>query len=122
MAFGGCGGGWGQANVRISSGMAIAYTVIASLPSRELREQYVGWLIGGHTAEVIKGGAISAVVLRVDHESAGAWVAEARYTFASRAALETYLRDFAPGLRADGLRRFGPESGVTFRRSVGEVA
>ncbi|MGH7132283.1 MAG: DUF4286 family protein [Phycisphaerales bacterium] len=102
--------------------MAIAYTVVASLPSRELREQYIGWLTDGHTAEVIKGGATSAVVLRVDHEESGAWVAEARYTFASRAALETYLRDFAPGLRADGLRRFGPDSGVTFRRSVGEIA
>ena len=111
-----------EPKVRISFGMAIAYTVVASLPSRELREQYIGWLTGGHTAEVIKGGADSAVVLRVDHEESGAWVAEARYTFASRAALETYLRDYAPGLRADGLRRFGPDSGVTFRRSVGEIA
>ena len=35
--------------------------------------------------------------------------------------VEAYLRDHAPALRADGLKHFPPESGVTFERRTGEL-
>jgi hypothetical protein len=44
-----------------------------------------------------------------------------RYHFPSREAFAAYERDHAPRLRADGLRRFPPERGVSYRRSVGVV-
>ena len=40
-----------------------------------------------------------------------------RYQFSDLAALETYQREHAPRLRADGLQRFG-EEGVRIRRRV----
>ena len=43
------------------------------------------------------------------------------YTFPSREAFDGYLRDHAPRLRSEGLARFGPQSGVTFRRQIGTI-
>jgi hypothetical protein len=42
--------------------------------------------------------------------------------FPSRKAFDTYLRDHAPALRADSLKHFPPESGITFERQVAEIA
>jgi hypothetical protein len=47
---------------------------------------------------------------------------ETQYVFPSRKAFDTYVRDHAPALRADGLKHFPPESGVTYERQVAEVA
>ena len=49
-------------------------------------------------------------------------VVETQYVFPSRKAFDTYVRDHAPALRADGLKHFPPESGVTYERQVAEVA
>lgn len=120
----------------------VAYTVIASLPSAEVADEYVYWLLNGHIQAVLgaartaagpsTAGPLRAEVIRLDAQptgsaagtspTAGAAQIEVRYTFPSRGVLEIYLRDHAPGLRADGLARFGPERGVVFRRTIGELA
>ena len=61
-------------------------------------------------------GAVSAEV--VEHDGGGF---EARYTFASREAFAAYERDHAPRLRAEGLALFGPDKGVSYRRTLGTV-
>ena len=49
-------------------------------------------------------------------------IVETQYVFPSRKAYDTYIRDHAPALRADGVKHFPPESGVTSERSVAEIA
>lgn len=102
--------------------MTIAYTVIATLPDEDARGRYLAWILGGHAQAVVRGGALGARVLRLDAQPGEAGVkVEVRYEFASREALERYVRDVAPGLRAEGLAMFPPESGVRFDRRVGEI-
>lgn len=98
----------------------LAYTVTAELPSREVRDAYLTWLAEGHVEAVIEGGAISGSIVRID-DPAEPFRVETRYLFAGRDDLDTYVRDHAPALRADGLARFGPETGVRFVRTIGEV-
>lgn len=49
-------------------------------------------------------------------------VVETQYVFPSRKAFDDYVRDHAPALRADGLKHFPPESGLTYSRQVAEIA
>lgn len=101
---------------------AIAYTVRATLPDDAAADRYISWLEDGHIDAVIKGGAHSAMIVRLDREGPGDRPrVEVRYIFSTRAAFEGYVREHAPALRADGLKHFGPESGVAFERSTGEV-
>lgn len=92
----------------------VRYDVTARLTSPEVREEYVAWL-RGHVREVIGAGALRTSVLVMDEHLE----VTASYTFAGRGALERYLEEHAPRLRADGLARFGGRA--TMRRSVGEV-
>lgn len=101
----------------------ILYTVRASCPNLQIRGRFLSWLTPNHVAEVMKGGASAVRIVLPDREGeAAAAVVETQYVFPSRKALETYLRDHAPALRADGLKHFPPESGVTFSRQIAEVA
>jgi hypothetical protein len=99
---------------------AIAYSVTAELPDEPTRERYIQWLESGHVRGVVEAGALSGEVIRIDEPGEPRRVVT-RYIFADRSRLEVYLRDHAPALRADGLARFGPETGVAFSRSVGEL-
>jgi hypothetical protein len=96
------------------------YMVTATLPDEDTRDRYVEWLGEGHLDQVIRGGATTARLVRVDEPSAPLEVASV-YTFASREAFDLYVRNHAPRLRAEGLARFGPETGVAFRRQVGTI-
>ena len=98
----------------------IAYTVYATLPDQGAAAEYVAWLLAGHTDAVIAGGAASAQVIRIVDPATPVQV-ETRYLFSTRADFDRYVRETAPGLRAEGLARFGPASGVSFRRTVGVV-
>jgi hypothetical protein len=98
----------------------LAYTVIATLPSEAAAAEYAAWLRDGHLDAVIAGGARSAQVVRIVEPPEPVEI-EVRYLFESRAAFDRYVRETAPRLRAEGLARFGPASGVSFRRTVGEV-
>lgn len=98
----------------------IAYTVTAELPNADLRREYIAWLGSGHLDDVIDAGALSGSIVRID-DPAEPFRVETRYLFTGRHDLEVYLRDHAPALRADGLARFGPKTGVRFSRTVGEL-
>lgn len=102
---------------------AILYTVRASCPNVHVRGRFLSWLTPHHVAEVMKGGATAVRIVLPDRESdtAPAFV-ETQYVFPSRKAFDTYVRDHAPALRADGLKNFPPESGVTYTRQVAEIA
>jgi len=101
----------------------ILYTVRATLPTIQLRGRFLAWLVPDHILAVKAGGAERVRVVLPDRaaENAPATV-ETQYEFPSRKAFETYLRDHAPGLRADGLRHFPPETGIGYERQVAEVA
>lgn len=101
----------------------IQYTVRATCPDVQTRSRFLAWLSPNHVMEVMKGGASAVRIVLPDRENeSGPAVVETQYTFPSRKALDTYLRDHAPALRADGLKHFPPESGVTFTRQIAEIA
>lgn len=99
---------------------AIAYTVVATLADEALASEYTAWLESGHLDAVLKAGAGNAVIVRIQDPPTPLQV-EARYIFPSREAFERYLREAAPGLRAEGLEKFPPGRGVSFHRRVGVV-
>ena len=98
----------------------IAYSVTARCPSEESVREFIGWIGGGHAQAVIAGGASRARVIRsADPEDLRR--VEVRYIFPDQDTFESYVERFAPALRAEGLERFGPGSGVEFSRTVGRV-
>ncbi len=101
----------------------ILYTVRATCPSVQVRGRFLSWLTPSHVLEVMAGGATAVRIVLPDRESdTGPAVVETQYVFPSRKAFDDYVRDHAPALRADGLKHFPPESGVTYTRQVAEIA
>jgi hypothetical protein len=96
----------------------IAYTVMVTFSDGPLADQWLRWLREGHIAEVLQGGATRAEIIALD---APAHAYEVHYRFPSREAFERYEREHAPRLRAEGLRLFPVEKGVSYRRSVGVI-
>ena len=94
------------------------YTVTATLPDANLAEEWLAWLRSGHIADVLAGGAMSAEIIALDQPPL---TFEVRYRFPNRQAFDHYEQEIAPRLRAEGLKRFPPEKGIIYRRSVGEV-
>lgn len=114
----------------------VSYSVIVSLPTAALATEYLAWLLGGHVDAVIRGGASSGEVVVLDSEpspsssqpgdqstAGGEPITRvmAHYVFPSREVFDRYVRLHAPALRAEGLARFGPSTGVTYQRLVGEI-
>lgn len=98
----------------------IAYTVSCSIADEEKVTAWLGWLRGGHIREVLAGGAESAQIVRLD--GGPPVVCEVRYVFPGRVAYDAYIRDHAPRLREEGLKKFPPGAGFSYSRSVGEIA
>jgi hypothetical protein len=96
----------------------ITYAVTVAFQDERLAEDWLVWLTGGHIEEVLAGGASDAELTEADGPGRSF---EVRYHFPSREAFAAYERDFAPRLRAEGLKRFPPEKGIVYRRSVGAV-
>jgi hypothetical protein len=96
------------------------YAVNASMPEPGMAGEYIAWLNGGHAAEVVRGGALTAMVVRLDDAPGGPARVMTAYTFESRQAFARYERETAPRLRAEGVQKFGTR-GVGFERLVGEV-
>jgi hypothetical protein len=96
----------------------IRYTVASTFPDDTTAQAWLRWLKEGHIADVMRGGATSAEVF---HLSEPPQSYEVAYRFPSMTALEKYLAEFAPALRAEGLQRFPPEKGITTRRQIAEV-
>jgi hypothetical protein len=104
----------------------ILYSVIATLPTADIAAEYVAWLEDGHVDQVIKHGAHSAMIVRLDATPSPegprkAWRVMTQYVFSTRELFDRYVRDFAPALRQEGLAKFGPDRGVTMERLVGEI-
>jgi hypothetical protein len=85
-----------------------------------MADRWVRWLIDGHLAAVLAGGATDAEVVEMDPTTPGRSL-EVRYHFPSRQHFEQYEREHAPALRADGLELFPVEKGISYRRCVGRV-
>ena len=105
----------------------IAYTVTATLPDDRVAREYIAWLEDGHVDAVISGGAHSGMIVRLDPpppqqgQPDAPIQVETRYVFATHELFNHYLEHVAPALRADGLRRFGPERGVKYYRRTGSI-
>jgi hypothetical protein len=101
----------------------ILYTVRTTLPTLHLQSRFLAWLVPDHITAVKAGGATAARVVLPDraNDSAPA-VVETQYVFPSRKAFDTYIREHAPALRADSLKHFPLDTGITFERQVAEIA
>lgn len=95
------------------------YTVEARFPDDKVRQSYLDWLTGGHVQAVIQAGALSGRVISID-DPPGLRI-QTQYEFANKAAFDSYVRESAPALRAEGQRLFPPASCVTFERRAGAV-
>ncbi len=98
----------------------IAYSVTARCPSQDVARAFIDWLAGGHAQAVLRGGATRATIA-ASVEPEDPHRVEVRYMFPDQAAFETYVERHAPALRAEGIERFGPASGVEFSRTIGRV-
>lgn len=100
----------------------IAYTVIATFPDQRTMDEYIAWLEDGHIDQVLERGGHSAMIVRLDRAQAKDPIrCEVRYLFSTRENFDRYVEHHAPALRADGLKRFPPDRGIRFERTVGEV-
>jgi hypothetical protein len=108
-----------------------SYTVTATFDDPAVADEWLAWLRDEHVRDVIEAGAMDGEVIVVDPDSPSGETAngagprkqtcEVRYHFTDRAAFEAYVRDHAPRLREEGLRRFPPERGIAYSRRSGEV-
>lgn len=102
---------------------AILYTVRTLCRDLAQRGRYLSWLTPGHVAQVLAAGATSVRIVLPDRgDDTEPALVETQYVFPSRKAFDTYERDHAPTLRADGLKHFPSGSGVTTTRQVAEIA
>lgn len=95
--------------------MTFAYTVRAEFDDPRRRAAYLDWLVDGHAAAIVAGGATAVQVVALDDGAV-----EARYVFASAQAFREYEVGPAVALRAEGAERFG-SADARFRRSTGAV-
>lgn len=93
----------------------IVYEVRASVEDA-VAPAYREWL-GPHVAEILAIPGFHGAELLVEDGEPGRTVYCVRYHLADRGALEAYLRDHAPRLRADGIARFGTRFSATRRVS-----
>ncbi len=94
--------------------MTLLYTV--AITDAGAAAAWLRWLREGHVADVLAGGAVAAEIVQMD---GAAHSYEVRYRFPSREAFARYEAEHAPRLRAEGLRLFPVDKGVSYRRTVG---
>jgi hypothetical protein len=92
------------------------YVVRAEIDDSGAAAEYLAWLSDGHVEQVCECSGAEAEIVRLDAEHA---IFEVHYAFPTRAAFDTYEREHAPRLRAEGMDRFAGR--VRFSRSTGEV-
>ena len=93
-----------------------SYSVRCSFSDPSVGQSWLAWLVDEHVDEVLQAGAKSAEIFKVD----GGDIYEIRYRFVSREAFETYEREHADRLRADGLNCFPLDLGLTYSRTTAE--
>ena len=101
--------------------MMYSYTVACTFDDPRVAQEWIDWLRNEHLGDVCASGALDAEVIRCDGAENAKPRVEVRYHFESRAAFAAYVRDHAPRLRAEGLKRFPPERGLAYERASGQV-
>jgi hypothetical protein len=84
--------------------------------SDAVANDWVSWLRAQHLADVLRAGARSAEVIRIDGPELRY---EVHYRFASLEDFRQYEEREAPRLRAEGLQRFPLELGLRYERRTG---
>lgn len=95
----------------------VFYEVEATFQDEKTAREWVDWMLGGHLADVVRAGAQSGRLVRLGDSPLHY---AAHYEFADRPAFETYIREHAPRLREEGLRRFGSDF-VSYQRRDGDI-
>lgn len=107
------------------SPVRVCYQVVATLPDEPTARDYIAWLQDGHVDQVLAAGAHAAIIVRLDPEPAAPSTPKPRvmtqYIFSTRDTFDRYIAHHAPSLRADGLKRFPPDRGITFTRQQGTI-
>jgi hypothetical protein len=98
--------------------MQVAYTVAVRFEDPVLADEWLCWLRERHLGEVLASGAEAAEIVELDGPRRAF---EVRYRFPSRMAFALYERDHAPRLRAEGLRLFPADRGISYGRSLGVI-
>jgi len=98
-----------------------SYTVACTFDDPAVAAEWIAWLRDEHLKDVCDAGALDAEVIRCDVATDSKSRCEVRYHFESKAAFDAYVRDHAPRLREEGLKRFPPERGLGYERATGEV-
>jgi hypothetical protein len=95
----------------------VFYEVTATIQDRTILEDWVRWMGDEHLAEVVAAGASRGRLIRLDGPTA---TFVCQYEFASRGALDRYLNDHAPRLRAEGAAVFDSDQ-VSYLRRTGDI-
>ena len=97
----------------------LLYTVRCQFTgNNQLSDHWLAWLRDIHIDDVLKCGAQSATIVKMDVEPD---TFEIRYIFESRQAFEMYEAEHAPRLRAEGLELFPEDQGISYERTTGDV-
>ena len=102
---------------------SVWYEVTAVMERQDDFEAYAQWLAEKHIGDVVAAGALSGeLIVRTDRDD-GAYEVVCEYRFADREAFDAYAAGPQPGLRADTLVNFGPETGraITWTAKIGRV-
>lgn len=94
------------------------YEVTTEFIDPDVVSAWSNWIVREHIADVVKAGATSGRLFRIDTDD-GSPRFSVQYQFASRAALDAYLRDHAPRLRDEGALRYSSEK-VRYSRRIGQ--
>jgi hypothetical protein len=95
----------------------IYYEVTATILDVGIADEWVRWMTGEHIDRVLKAGAQSGRVVRLDSSSNTYLV---QFEFESRHAFERYQTMHAPMLRQESANRFEPGQ-VSYARRSGEI-
>ena len=82
-----------------------------------LVHRWVVWMRDVHIPEVIASGASSAEFFQFERELP---TFQVLYHFESARSFARYEKDHAPRLRAESLREFPRETGLSYRRDSGQ--
>lgn len=98
----------------------VLYEVAAEIIDETVESGWVRWMVEEHLEDVVRVGAASGRLVQLDVAAGSSRQYLAQYEFDSRAALDRYLAEEAPRLRADGVARFSAEQ-VRLTRRTGQI-
>ena len=101
--------------------MKVRYTVTAAMKGKDVFEEYVQWLQGGHVQALITAGALSACVEAHQDNTEEEFKVDSVYVFACQADLDSYSAGAAVALREEGIKLFVETGKVTFSRKVTNI-